>query len=687
MRRFWQLFVLATMLVVAVACSAAQATDEPTPTPVPTAIKLLVPPTPTPLVAGESVTGTQPLKVTPSSVTTSAGEVPLYQDPSQPVEKRVDDLLARMTLEEKIGQMTQVEHNSLQPANVTRYVVGSVLSGGGSIGDNSVEAWRKLVTGYEQAALETRLGIPLIYGIDAVHGDGHLSDGTIFPHNIGLGATRDAALVEKVGRVTAEEVAATGVQWNFAPVVAVPQDTRWGRTYEGYSENTDLVAQLGAADVRGLQGATLTDSWSVLATPKHFIGDGGTTWGTSHQNIMDHPYLLDQGNTQVDEATLRAKFLPPYQAAIDAGAKSIMVSFSSWNGIKMHAQQYLLTDVLKRELGFKGFLISDWGAVDQLPGDYTAQVATAINAGLDMIMVPDKYQQFIDTLTAVAKDGRVPLARIDEAVRRILTTKFELGLFEHPLPDEQAMASVGSEEHRAVAREAVRRSLVLLKNENHALPIARDTSVIFVAGQAAEDIGLQSGGWTIEWQGREGQIAEGTTILEGIKQIVGPQTRVVYDRYALFDNQKGAQGSPLQADVGIVVVAEKPYAEGVGDKADPKLSATDTAVIENMRERSQKVIVIVMSGRPIEITGQLLLANAWVVAWLPGTEGNGVSDMLFGDYEFTGKLPYTWQRWNKQLPFDFKNLPKGGCDAPLFPYGYGLTTKDLSPQIPDCPKP
>lgn len=635
---------------------------------------LTIPPTPAIEVTAEPA-------ATPASVTTARGEVALYQDAAQPIEARVNDLVARMTLAEKIGQMTQVERNSLQPGDVATYFIGSVLSGGDSLGDDAARNWRQMVAGFMQGALNTRLAIPLVFGLDAVHGNAHLSDAVFFPHNIGLGATRDADLVEKIGRATAIELAAIDARWNFAPVIAVPQDTRWGRTYEGYSENTAVVSELGAAYIRGLQRTDLTDPTSVIASAKHYIGDGGTEFGSSKQNIMGVPYLLDQGDMVVDEATLRELFLPPYEAAIKAGARNVMVSFSSWRGTKLHAHQYLLTGVLKGELGFTGFVVTDWGGMDQLPGAYSAQVAAGINAGIDMVMVPYEYQKFIKTLTQLVENGQVPQARIDDAVRRILTVKFEMGLFEQPLTDAALLAQVGSSEHRALARTAVRESLVLLKNDQQALPIAKDTPLIFVAGQAAEDIGLQSGGWSIEWQGKEGKIAAGTTILDGIKQTVSSSAQVVYDRFAGFDGGRG------KAEVGIVVVAEKPYAEGVGDSADPKLAAKDIALIENMRARANKVIVIVMSGRPIEITEQLSLADAWIAAWLPGTEGNGVSDMLFGDFEFTGKLPYTWQRWNQQLPFNFKALPEEGCDAPLFAFGYGLKTTDASPALPDCPRP
>ena len=669
--------------IVLIGCQTAPATTAPEEG------VYLVPPSPTPVTSSQGISVTQ-IAVTPASVKTSSGEVALYQDPAQPVEARVKDLLARMTIAEKIGQMIQPSFGSVTPADVTKLAIGSVLSGGDGNGDDSPESWLSLVRGYQDAALQTRLSIPLIYGWDAIHGSGHLKGGTLFPQDIGMGATHDPELVQRVARITADEMAAVGVQWDFAPVVAVVQDTRWGRTYESFSEKTDLVTQLSTAYIRGLQSVDGVTNFgsplAVLATPKHYLGDGGTTWGSSTQNIFEHPFMLDQGDTRVNEATLRALYLPPYQAAVDAGVMSVMPSFSSWNGAKMHGNQYLLTQVLKNELGFNGFIISDWEAIGQLPGSDYAQVVAAINAGVDMYM-GTQYLKFNDNLIQAVKDGAIPMARIDDAVSRILRAKFTLGLFEHPYADPQALARVGSPEHRAVAREAVHQSLVLLKNENQALPIAKNTPLIFVAGQAAEDIGLQAGGWTITWQGQEGKVMPGTTILEGIKQLVAPKTQIVYDRFALFEDIKGTQGSLAKADVGIVVVAEKPYAEGVGDEADPKLSATDITVIEKMRQRSQKLIVILMSGRPIEITDQLPSIDALVAAWLPGTEGNGVADMLFGDYQFTGKLPFTWQRWNTQLPFNFAKLPKQGCDAPLFSYGFGLDVKDPSPQIPDCPRP
>ncbi|MEP7355714.1 MAG: glycoside hydrolase family 3 N-terminal domain-containing protein [Anaerolineales bacterium] len=596
---------------------------------------------------------------------------------------RIDDLLASMTLAEKIGQMTQVEKNSIDPADITSLFIGSILSGGGGspAEANTPEAWAAMVDGFQRRALATRLGIPLLYGVDAVHGHNNLYGATIFPHNVGLGATRDPELVQRIGRATAEELAATGIHWDFAPVVAVPQDVRWGRTYEGYSEDTGLVTQLGTAFIHGLQGDSLAGPLSALATPKHFIGDGGTAFGSAAAS----GYLLDQGDLRVDEAGLRALFLPPYQSAIGAGAQSIMVSFSSWQGGKMHGQQPLLTGLLKGELGFSGFLVSDWMAINQLPGDYPAQVAAAINAGIDLVMVPTDYKLFITTLTQAVEQGTVPQARIDDAVRRILRVKFELGLFDHPLSDPANLALAGSDAHRQLARQAVRESLVLLKNDSQTLPLGKDTPLIFVAGQGARDIGLQSGGWTISWQGQSGSVTPGTTILKGIQEAVSPETRVVYDPLGGFATVTNTDGTTATADIGIVVLAEKPYAEGVGDVTSLALPSADLQLAERVRARSRKLVVILLSGRPRLVAAALPHWDAFIAAWLPGTEGAGVADVLFGDAPFTGKLPYTWPRADSQLPFDFANLPTVGCAAPLFPFGYGLAAGEASPAQLDCP--
>jgi beta-glucosidase len=611
---------------------------------------------------------------------------PIYKDPTASIEARTEDLLARMSLEEKIGQMTQVEKGSLSPQDVTRHFIGSVLSGGGAApAENSAPAWAEMVSVFQEGALGTRLGIPLVYGVDAVHGHNSLKGAVIFPHNIGLGASGDPDLVERIGRATAEEVAATGIYWNFAPTIAVPQDIRWGRTFEGYSENTALVARLGAAYTRGLQGEDLSSPLSILATAKHYVGDGGTTWGSSTIRIYsggEHTipgappevhFMLDQGVTEVDEETLRAVHLPPYRAAIEAGALCVMASFSSWGGLKMHAQRYLLTEVLKGELGFTGFVVSDWGGVEQVDEDYYQAVVKSVNAGVDMNMVPYDYERFIALLSQAVEKGDVSLERIDDAIRRILQVKFSLGLFERITPDPAHLALVGSVEHRALARRAVAKSLVLLKNEQDTLPLSRETGLIYVGGQAADDIGLQCGGWTIEWLGSSGAITPGTTILQAIRAAVSPTSHVEYEPAGTFEPASQAGERPA-AGLGIAVIAEPPYAEGFGDRADLSLSDEDVALIERMRRVSEKLLVILLSGRPLIVTAQLPLMDALVAAWLPGTEGQGVADVLFGDEPFTGKLPYTWPRSMDQIPLSSEDLKKSG---PLFPFGFGLNWNRL----------
>jgi len=618
-----------------------------------------------------------PAVATAAATVTAA--MPDYHDASLPLETRVTALLSRMTLAEKVGQMTQVEKNSIEPAAVRDYFIGSVLSGGGgSPSTNTAAGWTTMVSAYQQAAQQTRLGIPILYGTDAVHGHGNLYGATLFPHNIGLGATRDAQLVESIAAATAAEMLLTGITWNFGPVVAVAQDIRWGRTYEAFAEQPQLVTELGAAYVRGLQAY---GDGQVLATPKHFIGDGGTAWMSSTASA-GRPYLIDQGDVRMPEARVRALFLEPYRAAIDAGAQCIMVSFSSVNGVKMHANRGLLTDLLKGELGFSGFLVSDWEAVNQLPGDYHGAVVTAINAGIDMVMVPTRYELFIKELTAAATAGEVSSARIDDAVRRILRVKLAHGLFENPLPAAGAAAGIRSPEHLELARTAVRKSLVLLKNENAALPLAHDTPVIFVAGKAADNLGMQSGGWTLEWQGIDGNGMPGTTILDGIRAAVGPGTRVEFNRQGKFGNRLDANGKQLVADAAIVVLGEAPYAEGLGDSAT--LSLPESEVLERVRRQARHTIVVVVSGRPLVLTAQLGQMDALVAAWLPGSEGAGIADVLFGDFPFTGKLPFSWPRAVDQLPFAPDNAP--GCAAPLFAFGYGLTTaSSAAVTVPDCP--
>lgn len=574
------------------------------------------------------------------------------------IEKKVDELLSKMTLEEKIGQMTQVDLDAIKqnPDDVTKYYLGSLLCGGNTeIDDISPKGWAKAYEYYQSLALKTRLKIPILFGIDAVHGHNNVEGATIFPHNIGLGASRNEKLVEKVARVTALEVKGTGMQWAFAPCVAVARNERWGRTYESFGENPELAKSLGSAAVKGLQTNNLSNSTSVLASVKHYAGDGGTTNGK------------DQGNTECDMKTMREIYLAPYIDAIKAGAKNIMVSYSSWNGLKMHGNKYLLTDVLKKEFGFKGFLVSDWAAIDQLGKDYKEVIEKSINAGLDMIMIPNgpsrnnNYIQFIQYLKELVEEGKVPIERINDAVKRILTVKFEMNLFNNYKVDKKLTSKIGSKEHREVARDAVRQSLVLLKNENKVLPLSKNLNRIHVTGKAADSIGYQCGGWTISWQGNSGNvISGGTTLLQAIKNTVSKNTQVT----SSLDGS-GAEGS----DVCVVVVGEKPYAEMFGDREDLSLSKDDIATIEKAKSSGVPVVVILFSGRPMIITDLIPKVDAFIAAWLPGTEGQGIADVLFGDFKPVGKLPHSWPKSMQQIPI---NVGDKNYD-PLFPYGFGLT--------------
>ncbi len=581
------------------------------------------------------------------------------------IDNRVDALLGSMTLAEKIGQMTQAEKNSITPQEVTDYAIGSILSGGGgNPTPNNAARWREMVVAYQEAALESRLRIPLIYGSDAVHGHNNVGGAVIFPHNIGLGATRDAELVKRIAKITAKELLATSAHWNFAPAVSVPQDIRWGRTFEGYSEDTDLVTQLGVAYIEGLQEA------GVLASVKHFVADGGASWGTTRTydwikdnwQAADDGFSIDQGDAQFDEETLRRVHLAPYIDAIRAGAQNVMVSFSSWNGQKMHAHEYLITTVLKGELGFDGFVVSDWMAINQLDPDYYACVVMAINAGLDMNMVPFDFKLFIETLTRAVEAGDVSIERIDDAVRRILRVKIGLGLFESPFGDEVLVTEVGSAAHRAIAREAVQKSAVLLKNENTTLPISRDTPRLLLAGRGADNIGMQCGGWSIEWQGGHGAIAEGTSIKDALTTAF-PYGAIIFDEHGNFETD---------APVGVVVVGEDPYAEGYGDNNDLVLSAEDVAAIETTRAHCERLVVVLLTGRPLIITEQLAKADAFVTAWLPGTEGAGVVDVLLGDVPFSGKLSFSWPLSADQIPL---SALRAHDEAPCFPFGFGLARR------------
>lgn len=610
-------------------------------------------------------------------------------------EEEIDELLGRMSLEEKVGQMTQADISYIEdPADVAEYFLGSVLSGGGSDPEagNSPEAWREMVLGYHRQALSTRLGIPLLYGVDAVHGHSNVVGAVIYPHNVGLGATRDEALVEEVYRATAEAVRATGIQWNFAPCVAVARDIRWGRTYESFSEDPDLVARLGAAAVRGLHaggdppGAGPGPERGVVACAKHWIGDGGTVFGTGApkegvpDSVFDESgrgddetgetrWPLDRGDTRLSEEELLAIHGPAYRTSIEEGVGTIMVSFSAWNGERLSASRHLLTDVLKGELGFEGFLVSDWAAIDDIPGDYRSDVATSINAGMDMVMVPDRYPEFFDHLVSLVNDGEVPMERIDDAVRRILRVKFAAGLMDEdwsPETDPALLEAIGNTERRELGRRAVRESLVLLKNDGGVLPLAKDLGRVHVVGKSADDLGNQSGGWTIQWQGASGDITEGTTVLEGIRAAVGPQTEVTH-------SPDGTGGE--NADAVIAVVGETPYAEMMGDRTDLALDAEDTAAIEAAAATGAPVVTVLISGRPMILGETAARSAAVVAAWLPGTEGAGVADVLFGDHPPTGRLPFSWPRSVDQLPLHRPvDAAEGDPEAgdPLFPFGFGL---------------
>jgi len=591
----------------------------------------------------------------------------LSQGASQPkalssYDPQIKPILAQMTLDEKIGQMTQAEQDGLKdPADLENLFIGSVLSGGSSDPKegNSFKAWTDMFNRIQAHSAKTRLKIPIIYGVDALHGHNNVLGAVIFPHNIGLGCARNPGLVEKIARATAQEIRATGIQWTFAPCVTVPQDIRWGRTYEGFSEDPAIVAELAGPAVRGLQG-DLADPQSVVACAKHYIADGGTTFGSSKRG--NGPSRLDQGDTRVDEATLRKVHLPGYIQAIKAGVGTIMPSYSSWNGVKCSASKRLMTEILKDELGFEGFLISDYNAIDQISRDYKEAVGITVNAGMDMGMVPTRYREFIADLKALVNEGKVPMTRIDDAVTRILRVKFAMGMMDpkrSPMADPAAEKNFGTPEHRQLARQAVRESLVLLKNGHKVLPVSKKAASILVAGEGADNLGMQCGGWTIDWQGKSGRVTEGgTTILAAIKA-AAPGAKVTYSK-----DGSGAAG----AKVAILVVGEKPYAEGMGDRDNLSLSAADVAAFQNLKSAGVPIAVVLLSGRPMIVNEVLDGADAFVAAWLPGTEGAGVADVLFGDYKPTGKLSFSWPKSMAQLPL---NVNSPNYD-PLYKVGYGL---------------
>jgi len=572
------------------------------------------------------------------------------------ISKKVSELIDSMTLDEKVGQMTQIDQRFLDTiTDLSTYSIGSLLSGGGSHPEvNEPQAWLDMYNKYQEETLKNRLGIPLIYGIDAVHGHNNVYGATIFPQNIGLGATNNPELVYKISEATSLEVAATGIDWTFSPCLSSPEDYRWGRTYEGFSSDPVLVEKLGKAAVEGYQNALTNSGKKVVACAKHFIGDGNTEFGTGMNG------LVDRGNTVLTTDELKEKLLPKYQAAIDANVQTIMASYNSWNGVKCHGSKELLTDILKVEMGFEGFVISDWQGIDEIPGNYKSDIITSINAGIDMVMVSGQgqpYKKFMRLLKENVEEGSISMERIDDAVSRILKVKLRNGLFTNPIVQNDNLQVIGSDDHRNIARQAVRESVVVLKNEN-LIPISKESKSIVVAGRGADNLGMQCGGWTINWQGGQGDITIGTTILDGIKETVSTETNVIHSK-------DGTDLGNVSGDLAIVVIGEDPYTEFFGDKDNLDLLEEDIQTINNLKDKGYKVLVLLISGRPMNIADHLDNWDGFAAIWLPGTEGNGVSDILFGDFQSTGKLSYPWPL-NAE---DGANAPENDL---LYNIGFGL---------------
>ncbi|GAB4824499.1 hypothetical protein Ancab_007375 [Ancistrocladus abbreviatus] len=594
----------------------------------------------------------------------------IYKNPNKPIEDRVKDLLSRMTLKEKLGQMTQIERRVTTPSALKDHGIGSVLSAGGSAPfENALSAdWADMVDNFQKFALESRLEIPIIYGIDAVHGNNSVYGATIFPHSVNIGATRDADLARRIGVATALEVRASGIHYTFAPCVAVCRDPRWGRCYESYSEDTEIVRKMTSI-LSGLQGDVpkghpygypfVAGRNNVIACAKHFVGDGGTDKG------------VNEGNTITSYEDLERIHMAPYPDCISQGVCTVMASYSSWNGKQLHADHFLLTEVLKDKLGFKGFVISDWEGLDRLctprGSDYRFCISTAVNAGIDMVMVPFRFEKFLEDFTYLVESGEIPMSRIDDAVERILRVKFAAGLFELPFSDRTLLNTVGCKLHRELAREAVRKSLVLLKNGKDPnypfLPLDRNAKKILVAGTHADNLGFQCGGWTSDWNGKSGRITIGTTILDAVKATAGDQTEVIYEQVPSHETL-----SKEDLSFAIVAVGESPYAETIGDNSELTIPFNGADIISSVADKIP-TLVILISGRPLVLEPWLLKKmDALVAAWLPGSEGDGITDVLFGDYEFEGRLPVTWFRSVDQLPVH----AAGNSYNPVFPFGFGL---------------
>lgn len=605
-------------------------------------------------------------------------KAPIPRD--EALERRIVELMAKMSVEEKVGQIVQADINSASPEDVRKYHLGSILAGGnsepggisepGGRYDAPPQEWLDIADRFYAASMDASDGkvpIPVLFGIDAVHGHNNLIGATLFPHNIGLGATRNPELIRRIGEVTAAEVRATGMEWTFAPTLTVPRDDRWGRTYEGYSEDPRVVASYAAAAIEGLQGKLGTkqflDGAHVIATAKHFLADGGTLEGR------------DQGDARIGEAELRDVHGAGYPPALDAGAQTVMASFSSWQGQKMHGNQALLTQVLKQRMGFDGFVVGDWNAHGQLTGCSNDNCAAAFNAGVDMLMAPDSWRGYYDNALKQVRSGEIPMARLDDAVARILRVKLRLGLFEAGAPSKRPLGGkfelLGSPEHRAVARQAVRESLVLLKNQRGLLPL-RPQQRILVAGDGADDIAKQSGGWTLNWQGtglKPADFPNAQSIWSGLReriQAAGGQAELAVD--GQYKNKP---------DVAIVVYGEDPYAEFQGDLRTLAFRPTrnpELELIQRLKAQGIAVVSVLLSGRPLWVNREINASDAFVAAWLPGSEGGGIADVLLRDakggivHDFKGKLPYSWPKTAVQVA----NV--GDKDyAPQFAFGYGLS--------------
>lgn len=586
----------------------------------------------------------------------------IYKQSDKPIDDRVNDLLARMTLEEKIGQMALVDKNSLgKVEDISRYYLGGILSGAGAKPEtNTPQGWVDMITEMKEQAAKSRLGIPILYGVDANHGHANVLGATVFPHAIGLGASGDAKLVEEIAAITSDELVATGINWSYSPSLDAPKDIRWGRVYEAFSDSPELIGELGGAYIAGTQKLQNDDTY-VMASAKHFLATGAMEWGESNHK----KFKIDQGKTIPNENLLDSEYLPPYKKAVEANVSSIMVALNQWGEQRIIDSEYLLTDKLKGELGFKGFVVSDWYGVYEYSrtSKYNANVKT-INAGLDMAMLPYDYKLFLKDVRKAVNNGKISQARIDDAVGRILYQKFKAGLFDI-VPGRIDTEDVGSEKNRKVAREAVASSAVLLKNNYSLLPLSKNYGRILVAGSGANNVGRQSGAWTIEWQGVDGNwMPGGTSILQGIRQVVDGKSTIDYEKDGMFSDA-------VKADVGIAIVSEKPYAEGWGDNENPTLNTDDLEVIERLKKSSKKIVVIIVSGRPLIITDQIPSWDATIAAWLPGSEGAGVADVLFGNRTFTGKLPLPWPASIEQLPISVDGITRDNT-AVLFDRFFGL---------------